>query len=105
MNLNLIETFLNQHVEVYINNKTYSGILSFSALDQNVIEIQPVEAYTAKKYGPALVSIDSIISIRQVKPRPKEDEWDDCEKCDEDCDVAVPYIPDALNDFLEEKKG
>lgn len=68
MNTNVFDEFLDKNVEVSTSNKTFSGNLKRNA-DHGTLVITPVDKYSAKRYGAAIVDQNSVTSIRAILPR------------------------------------
>jgi hypothetical protein len=82
MRYEVLTNYFGQHVEVAIINKNFSGILRQAESDNglnDVVEVEPATDYARKRYGSAILDVETITSIRAIKPHTDED--DDC--CDE----------------------
>lgn len=79
MKFEILAGYFGQHVEVSIINKTHSGVLRQSEIDDTVVEVEPVSDHTRKRYGTSIIEAEFITAIRPIKPYIDED--DDC--CDE----------------------
>lgn len=85
MRYEVLTNYFGQHVEVSILSKTFNGIIRRSEMDSgqnDVVEVEPVADYHRKRFGAAVLDVETITSIRIVKPHTDEDD-------DECCDSAV----------------
>jgi hypothetical protein len=83
MRFEVLTHFFGQEVEVAILSKTFTGILRQSEMDdglEDVVEIEPSSDYARKRHGSAVLDVDTITSIRLLKPHTGDDEDDCCEK-------------------------
>jgi len=79
MRYEILTNYFGQHVEVGIINKIFSGILRQAESDgglNDIVEIEPGNDYARKRYGSAILDVNTITSIRAIKPHTDED--DDC---------------------------
>lgn len=84
MRYEVLTNYFGQHVEVSILSKTFSGVIRRSEMDaglNDIVEVEPVSDYHRKRYGSAILDVETITSIRAIKPH--MDDEDDC------CDSAV----------------
>lgn len=82
MRFEVLTNFFGQLVEVSILNKTFTGILRHSEFDdglEDVVEVEPASDYAKKRHGSAILDVDTITSIRLLKPHTDEDDGDCCE--------------------------
>lgn len=79
----VIQEFQGKQVDVSTTKSVFSGTLKFD-LHKGVIIVDPIDPWTIKRYGPAVIDAASVVAIREVKPRPVHDETED--SGDEDCD-------------------
>lgn len=79
MRYEVLTNYFGQHVEVSIINKTFGGILRQSEMDggqNDIVEVEPATDYARKRYGSAILDVETITSIRAIKPHTDDD--DDC---------------------------
>lgn len=76
MNTDVFNQFLDKNVEVSTNNKTYAGSLKRDVF-HGILIVTPIDKYAAKRFGPAMVDQNAVVSIRAILPREES-------KCDED---------------------
>ena len=82
MRYEVLTNYFGQHVEVSILSKTFSGIIRRAEADSgqnDIVEVEPISDYHRKRYGSAILDVETITSIRSVKPY-NDEEDDDC--CD-----------------------
>ena len=85
MRFEVLAQFFGQNVEIGILSKTHSGILRQSDSDNgnnNVVELEPMSDYYQKRYGAWVLAVDTITSIRPIKPHVDEDDGDDADCCE-----------------------
>lgn len=68
MNTEIFNEFIDKNVEVSTNNKTYSGSLKRDEAGGTLI-VTPVDKYAARRYGPAIIDQNAVVSIRTILPR------------------------------------
>ena len=68
MNTDVFNEFLDKNVEVSTGNKTFTGSLKKN-VDHGTLVITPTDKYAAKRFGPAIVDQNAVISIRAIHPR------------------------------------
>lgn len=79
MRYEVLTNYFGQHVEVSILSKTFSGVIRRAEADSgqnDIVEVEPISDYHRKRYGSAVLDVETITSIRMVKPY--NDEEDDC---------------------------
>ena len=84
MRYEVLTNYFGQHVEVSILSKTFSGVIRRSEMDaglNDIVEVEPVSDYHRKRYGSAILDVETITSIRAIRPYTDED--------DECCDSAL----------------
>lgn len=82
MRFEVLTHFFGEHIEASVRNKTFSGILRQSEMDDgqsDIVEIEPATDYARKRYGSAILEVEAITSIRVIKPH-LDDEEDCCEE-------------------------
>ncbi len=80
MRYEVLTNYFGQHVEVSILSKTFSGVIRRAEADSgqnDIVEVEPISDYHRKRYGSAVLDVETITSIRMVKPY-NDDEDDDC---------------------------
>ena len=76
MKFDIVSGFFGQHVEISVRNKTFTGILRQSDIDDSVIDVEPASEYQRKRYGSSVLEVESVTAIRPIKQHIDED--DDC---------------------------
>jgi small nuclear ribonucleoprotein (snRNP)-like protein len=112
MQIQVLENFLNQQVEVTVANKTFSGILRMSESCANAIELDPTDDHVTRRYGAVTIMADQIVTIRAMKPRQVEkdmdidsEDWDDvkCASSDFKTTGSDVKMPADLQDYVKDK--
>lgn len=82
MRFEVLTNFFGQLVEVAILSKTFTGILRRSEMDdgtEDIVEVEPASDYARKRHGSAVLDVDTITSIRLLKPHTDDEDGDCCE--------------------------
>ena len=86
MRFEILTHYFGQLVEVGILTKTFVGIIRQSEMDdglEDIVEVEPASDYARKRHGPAVLDVDTITSIRLLKPHMDDEDSGDC------CESAV----------------
>jgi hypothetical protein len=85
MHYTVIQEFEGKEVEVYTTaGRDFSGTIKYD-LHKSVVIVHPVRENVIKRFGPAVIDVRAVVSIREIKPREAKLHIGN-DDCDDDCD-------------------